>query len=112
MGIRWHQGIGIRRATLWLVPKLKTGRGEETWQPSDLSAVRAHPCTNRRYASPGFDPPPQHLDRAQETASAEHLVRAQEVKTSMLQVQSLRPRSGLTYRKSFSSYDRLGKQLL
>src|ERR1700693_1597715 len=106
MGIPSHHGIGLRPATLRQVPKFQTGRGEEPGLPSDLSAVRALPYTSRRYAFPGFDPPAQHLDRAQETASAEHLGRAQEVKTSTLLVQSLGPRSGLTYRKSFSSRDR------
>jgi hypothetical protein len=112
MGIPSHQGIGLRPATLRRVPKFQTGHGEEPGLPSDLSAVRAHPCTNRRYASPDFDPPAEHLDRAQETASAEYFERAQEVKTLMLQVQSLGPRSGLTYRKSFSSHDRSGERLL
>src|ERR1700680_442077 len=100
MGIPSHHGIGLRPATLRLVPKFQTGRGGEPELPSDLSAVRALPCTSRRYASPGFDPPAQHLDRAQETASAEHLGHGQEVNISMLQVQSLGPGSGLTYWKS------------
>src|SRR5258706_14416469 len=98
MGIPSHQGIGLRPATLRRVPKFQTGHGEEPGLPSDLSAVRAHPCTNRRYASPDFDPPAGHLDRAQETASAEYFERAQEGKTLMLQVQSLGPRRGVTYR--------------
>src|SRR5579864_505051 len=111
MGIPSHHGIGLRRATLRQVPKFQTGHGEEPGQLSDLSAVRGLPCTNRRYASPGFDPPALHLDRAQETASAEHLGRAQEVKTSTLLVKSLGPRSGLTYRKSFLSHDRSSERL-
>jgi len=96
MGILSHQGIGLRPATLPRVPKFLTGHGEEAGLPSDLSAVRAHPCTSRRYASPDFDPPGEHLDRAQEMASAEHFGRELEGKTSMLQVQSLGPRSALT----------------
>jgi hypothetical protein len=112
MGIPSHQGIGLHPATLRLVPKFQTGHGEEPGLPSDLSAVWAHPCTNRRYASLGFDPPAEHLDRAQETASAGHFERAREVKTSMLQVQSLGSRSGLTYRKSFSLHDRPAERLL
>src|SRR5467141_348629 len=112
MGIPSHQGIGLRPATLRRVPKFQTGHGEEPGMPSDLSAVRVHPCTNRRYASLGFDLPAERLDPAQETASAGHLERAREVKTSMLQVQSLGSRSGLTYRKSFSAHDRPGERLL
>src|ERR1700674_2386864 len=103
MGIPLPHGIELRPANLRLVPKFQTGHGEEPGLPSDLSAVRAHPCTSRRYAFPGLDPPAEHLDQAQETASAEHLERAREAKTSMLQEQSLGPGSGLTYRKSFSS---------
>src|SRR5712692_9529910 len=104
MGIPSHQGIGLRPATLRRVPKFQTGHGEEPGLPFDLSAVRAPPCTNRRYASPGFDPPAQHLDRARETASAKNLGRAQRVKITMLLVQSSGSRSGLTYRKSFLSH--------
>src|SRR5260370_26431720 len=102
MGIPSHQGIGLRPATLRLVPKFQTGHGEEPGLPSDLSAVRAHPCTNRQYAAPGFDPPAELLDRAQETASAVDLESAQEVNTSIRQVQTLGPRSGLTFQESSS----------
>src|ERR1700674_2326992 len=112
MGIPSPHGIELRPATLRLVPKFQTGHGEEPGRPSDLSAVRAHPCTSHRYAFPGLDPPAEHLDRAQETASAEHLELAREVKTSMLQVQSLGPGSGITYRESFLSHDRSGERLL
>src|SRR6266436_7164103 len=112
MGTPSHHGIGLRPATLRLVPKFQTGRGEEPGPASDLSAVRAPPCTSRRCASPGFDPPAQHLDRARETASEKHLERAQQVKITMLLVQSSGSRSGLTYRKSFSSHDRSSERFL
>src|SRR5690348_14501097 len=106
MGTPSHPGIGLRPATLRLVPKFQTGRGEEQGLAFDLSVVQAPPCTNRRCASPGFDPPARRLDRARETASAKRLERAQEVKITMLQVQSWGSRSGLTYRKSFSLHER------
>src|SRR5207302_9941994 len=104
MGIPSRQEIGLPPSNPRPVPKFQTSHGEEQAPTSDLWAARALPCTSRRHASPGFGPPAEHLDRAQETAFAEHFERAQEVKTWMLQVQLPGSRSGSTCRKSFASY--------
>src|SRR5229473_2206797 len=104
MGIPWRQETALRPSSPRPVPKFQTGHGEEPARTSDLSAARALPCTSRRHASPGFGPPAEHLDRAQETAFAEHFGCAPEAKTWMLQVQLLGSRSGSTCRKSFASY--------